>query len=145
MRGFSGRKHSSSDFKSSFPTFVPWGVQLFLVSLLRGQILTYNCNHFLFGFLVGRCCIVEKLLFRGNAGKSLINIWGEFFLVQQGGGYSFCAYIVAHYHLCNKEGFYIIFEPHLAELNSRSELLSTCMHKKSNLLFKLMDIKYLFN
>ena len=39
-------------------------------------------------------------------------------------------------HLCNKEAYYIIFEPHLAQLNSRSELFSTCMHKKSNLLFK---------
>ena len=39
-------------------------------------------------------------------------------------------------HLCNKEAYYIIFEPHLAELNSRTELFSTCMHKKSNLLFK---------
>ena len=39
-------------------------------------------------------------------------------------------------HLCNKKAYYIIFEPHLAELNSRSELFSTCMHKKSNLLFK---------
>ena len=39
-------------------------------------------------------------------------------------------------HLCNKEAYYIIFEPHLAELNNRSELFSTCMHKKSNLLFK---------
>ena len=39
-------------------------------------------------------------------------------------------------HLCNKEAYYIIFEPHLAELNSRSELFSTCLHKKSKLLFK---------
>ena len=39
-------------------------------------------------------------------------------------------------HLCNKEAYYIIFEPHLAQLNSRTELFSTCMHKKSNLLFK---------
>ena len=29
-------------------------------------------------------------------------------------------------HLCNKEAYYIIFEPQLAELNSRSELFSTC-------------------
>ena len=39
-------------------------------------------------------------------------------------------------HLCNKEAYFIIFEPHLAQLNSRTELFSTCMHKKSNLLFK---------
>ena len=39
-------------------------------------------------------------------------------------------------HLCNKEAYYIIFEPHLAQLNKRSELFSTCMHKKPNLLFK---------
>ena len=39
-------------------------------------------------------------------------------------------------HLCNKEAYYIIFEPHLAQLNSRSELFSTCMHKKPNLIFK---------
>ena len=39
-------------------------------------------------------------------------------------------------NLCNKEAYYIIFEPHLAELNCRSELFSSCMHKKPNLLFK---------
>ena len=37
--------------------------------------------------------------------------------------------------LCNKEAYYIIFEPEMAELNNRSELFSTCMHKKSKLLF----------
>ena len=38
--------------------------------------------------------------------------------------------------LCCKEAYYIIFEPHLAQLNSRSELFSSCMHKKPNLLIK---------
>ena len=37
--------------------------------------------------------------------------------------------------LCNKEAYHIIFEPAMAELNNRSELFSTCMHKKSKLLF----------
>ena len=38
--------------------------------------------------------------------------------------------------LCTKEAFYIIFKPEMAELNSRSELFSSCRHKKSTLLFK---------
>ena len=38
--------------------------------------------------------------------------------------------------LCIKEAYYIIFEPTMAELNSRSELFSTCRHKKSILLVK---------
>ena len=38
--------------------------------------------------------------------------------------------------VCNKEAYYIIFEPHLTELNSRAELFSTCIYEKSNLLFK---------
>ena len=39
-------------------------------------------------------------------------------------------------NVCNKEAYYIIFEPHLAELNSRAEHFSTCIYEKSHLLFK---------
>ena len=38
--------------------------------------------------------------------------------------------------LCTKEAFFIIFKPEMAELNARSELFSSCRHKKSALLFK---------
>jgi hypothetical protein len=38
--------------------------------------------------------------------------------------------------LCTKEAFYIIFKPEMAVLNSRSELFSSCRHRKSALLFK---------
>ena len=38
--------------------------------------------------------------------------------------------------LCTKEAFYIIFKPEMAELNARSELFSSCRHRKSALLFK---------
>ena len=39
--------------------------------------------------------------------------------------------------LCNKEKYYIIFEPDGASLNSRSELFSTCRHRKQKLLCNL--------
>ena len=39
--------------------------------------------------------------------------------------------------LCNKEKYYIIFEPDGASLNKRSELFSTCRHRKQKLLCNL--------
>ena len=39
--------------------------------------------------------------------------------------------------LCDKEKFYIIFQPEGATLNSRSELFSTCRHRKRLLLSKI--------
>ena len=39
--------------------------------------------------------------------------------------------------LCNKEKYYIIFEPEGASLNQRSELFSTCRHRKQDLLCNL--------
>ena len=39
--------------------------------------------------------------------------------------------------LCVKEAFYILFRPEMAELNSRSEIFSACIHKKSALLVKV--------
>ena len=38
--------------------------------------------------------------------------------------------------LCNKEKFYILFKPGMAELNSKSETFSACRHVKSALLIK---------
>ena len=38
--------------------------------------------------------------------------------------------------LCNKEKFYILFRPDVAELNSRSETFSACRHIKPALLIK---------
>ena len=38
--------------------------------------------------------------------------------------------------LCVKEAFYILFKPELATLNSKSEIFSTCFHKKPALLIK---------
>ena len=38
--------------------------------------------------------------------------------------------------LCNKEKFYILFKPEMAELNSKSETFSACRHVKSALLIK---------
>ena len=37
--------------------------------------------------------------------------------------------------LCTKEAYYIVFKPEWAELNSKSEIFSSCRHKKSKLLF----------
>ena len=37
-------------------------------------------------------------------------------------------------HLCVREAYYIIFHPHLAKLNSRNEIFSSCGHKKMALL-----------
>ena len=39
--------------------------------------------------------------------------------------------------LCNKEKYYIIFQPEGASLNLRSELFSTCRHRKQKLLCNL--------
>ena len=39
--------------------------------------------------------------------------------------------------LCNKEKYFIIFEPEGASLNLRSELFSTCRHRKQKLLCNL--------
>ena len=39
--------------------------------------------------------------------------------------------------LCNKEKYYIIFEPDGASLNKRSELFSTCRHRRQKLLCNL--------
>ena len=39
--------------------------------------------------------------------------------------------------LCNKEKFHIIFQPEGATLNTRSELFSTCRHRKRLLLSKI--------
>ena len=39
--------------------------------------------------------------------------------------------------LCTKEKFYIIFKPHLATLNNRQELGSSCRHKASSLICKI--------
>ena len=39
--------------------------------------------------------------------------------------------------MCVKEAFYILFRPEMAELNSRSEIFSACIHKKSALLVKV--------
>ena len=39
--------------------------------------------------------------------------------------------------LCNKEKYYIIFQPDGATLNARSELFSTCRHRKRLLLSKI--------
>ena len=39
-------------------------------------------------------------------------------------------------NLCLKEKFYITYKPEMAELNSRSEIFSHCVHKKSALLIK---------
>ena len=36
--------------------------------------------------------------------------------------------------LCTREKFFIIFKPDLCTLNSRNELLSSCHHKRTNLL-----------
>ena len=36
--------------------------------------------------------------------------------------------------LCVKEAYYIIFNPELADLNSKSELFASCRHKKSELI-----------
>ena len=36
--------------------------------------------------------------------------------------------------LCIKEKYYIIFQPECASLNDRSELFSTCRHRKKKLL-----------
>ena len=38
--------------------------------------------------------------------------------------------------LCNREKFYIMFRPNLADLNSRSEIYANCRHKASALLIK---------
>ena len=38
--------------------------------------------------------------------------------------------------LCNKEKYHILFNPELADLNSKSEFYSHCRHKKSKLLVK---------
>ena len=43
--------------------------------------------------------------------------------------------------LCIKEAFYILFKPDLAQLNSRSEIFSACIHKKSALLVKVNSRK----
>ena len=37
-------------------------------------------------------------------------------------------------HLCIKEAYHIIFNPQLADLNSKSELFASCRHKKGELL-----------
>ena len=37
--------------------------------------------------------------------------------------------------LCTREAYHIIFHPDLAKLNSKSEIFSSCQHKKSLLLF----------
>ena len=37
-------------------------------------------------------------------------------------------------HLCTREKHFIIFKPDLCTLNSRNELLSSCRHKRANLL-----------
>ena len=39
-------------------------------------------------------------------------------------------------NLCNKEKFHILFNPELADLNSKSEFFSHCRHKRSRLLVK---------
>ena len=39
-------------------------------------------------------------------------------------------------NLCNKEKFHILFNPDLADLNSKSEFFSHCRHKRSRLLVK---------
>ena len=38
--------------------------------------------------------------------------------------------------LCIKEAYYITFHPEMAALNSKSEIFSSCRHKKSVLLIK---------
>ena len=38
--------------------------------------------------------------------------------------------------LCDKEKFYILFRPDIAQLNKRNELWTTCRHKKLALLIK---------
>ena len=38
--------------------------------------------------------------------------------------------------LCDREKFRILFNPELADLNSKSEFYSHCIHKKSRLLVK---------
>ena len=42
--------------------------------------------------------------------------------------------------LCITEAYYIVFHPEMAELNSRSEIFSSCRHKKSALLIKLTHL-----
>ena len=44
--------------------------------------------------------------------------------------------VTGNCQLCTKEAYHIIFKPEMAELNSRTEIFSTCRHKKSALLFK---------
>ena len=39
-------------------------------------------------------------------------------------------------NLCNKEKYHILFNPNLADLNSKSEFFSHCRHKRSRLLVK---------
>ena len=39
--------------------------------------------------------------------------------------------------LCDKEKYYIIFQPEGAKLNERSELFSTCRHRKKQLLVNI--------
>ena len=64
-----------------------------------------------------------------NKGIELTVTWK---IVDKGKSYSPVSDVC---QLCNKEAYHIIFEPAMAELNNRSELFSTCMHKKSKLLF----------
>ena len=37
--------------------------------------------------------------------------------------------------LCTKEAYYIIFNPEMADLNSKNEIFNSCRHKKSALLY----------
>ena len=42
--------------------------------------------------------------------------------------------------LCIKEAYFITFHPEMAALNSRSEIFSSCRHKKSALLIKATNL-----
>ena len=39
--------------------------------------------------------------------------------------------------LCLKEAFHIIFDPELADLNCKSEIFSSCRHRKGSLLYNV--------
>ena len=43
--------------------------------------------------------------------------------------------------LCTREKFLIVFKPELGTLNSRNEMLSSCRHKRTNLLVKPGKVK----
>ena len=43
-------------------------------------------------------------------------------------------------NLCNKEKFYIMYKPHMATLNKRSEIYTACRHRHMELLAKSWTI-----